>query len=114
LHLAKGVKPFIGYTVQNVRRNAYNETGSIESARSVNEFNQTTHVGGAGLKLETRFGGKKNDLFGVKVEGAYGTDSSYGVGASVDYKEMLYIEGSHGINDGVTSNSVAAKVKFRF
>jgi len=114
LHLAKGVKPFVGYTVQNVRRNAYTETGSSESARSVGEFNQTTHVGEAGLKLETRFGGKKHNLFGVSVEGAYGTDSSYGVSASVDYKEILFVEGSHGVNNGVTNNSIAGKIKFKF
>jgi hypothetical protein len=64
--------------------------------------------------METRFGGKKNNLFGVSVEGAYGTDSSYGVSAAVDYKEMLFVEGSHGVNNGVTNNSVAAKVKFKF
>ena len=113
-HLNKAVKPFIGYTVQNVKRNAYNETGSIQSARRVDGHNQTTHVGEAGLKLETRFGGKKKDLFGVSVEGAYGTDSSYGVSASLDYKEILFVEGSHGVNNGVTNNSVAAKVKFKF
>jgi hypothetical protein len=114
LHLAKWLHPFIGYTVQNVKRNAYTETGSIQSARSVESFNQTTHVGEAGVKLETRFGGKKKDLFGVSLEGAYGTDSSYGVSASVDYKEMLFVEGSHGVNNGVTNNSIAGKVKFRF
>jgi hypothetical protein len=113
-HLHKSVKPFVGYTVSNVRRNAYSETGSPESARSVTSFNQTTHVGEVGVKMETRFGGKKNNLFGVSVEGAYGTDSSYGVSASVDYKEMLFVEGSHGVNNGVTNNSIAAKVKFKF
>ena len=113
-HLHKSVKPFVGYTVQNVKRNAYNESGSVQSARSVDEFNQTTHVGEAGLKLETRFGGKKNNLFGVSVEGAYGTDNSYGVTAAVDYKELLIVEASHGLNNGVTNNSVAGKIKFRF
>lgn len=113
-HLSKNVKPFVGYTVSNVRRNAYNETGSPESARSVESFNQTTHVGEAGLKLEARFGGKKHNLFGVSVDGSYATDSSYGVTASVDYKEMLIVEGSHGVNNGVTNNSVAGKIKFRF
>jgi hypothetical protein len=100
--------------VWNNKRNAYTETGSIQSARTVEEFNQTSHVGEAGLKLETRFGGKKKDLFGVSVEGAYATDNSYGASASVDYKEMLFIEGSHGVNGGVTNNSVAARVKFKF
>jgi hypothetical protein len=113
-HLHKAIKPFVGYTVWNNKRNAYVETGSIQSARTVEEFNQTSHVGEAGLKLETRFGGKKKDLFGVSVEGSYGTDNSYGASASVDYKEMLFIEGSHGVNSGVTNNSVAARVKFKF
>lgn len=114
LHLTKWLHPFIGHTVQNVKRNGYTETGSIQSARTVEAHNQTTHVGEAGLKLETRFGGKKRDLFGMSVEGAYGTDNSYGVTASVDYKEMVFIEGSHGVNNGVTNNSIAGKVKFRF
>jgi len=113
-HLHKAVKPFVGYTVQNVKRNAYTETGSPESARTVAAVDNTTHVGEAGLKLETRFGGKKKDLFGVSVEGAYGTDNSYGVTAEVDYKEMLIVEASHGVNNGVTNNSIAGKVKFRF
>jgi hypothetical protein len=107
-------KPFLGYTVSNVRRNAYTETGSIQSARSVDAFNQTTHVGEAGVKIETRFGGKKHDVFGVSVDGSYGTDNSYGVTGSLDYKQVLFVEGSYGVADGVTTNSIAGKVKFRF
>ena len=113
-HLHKSIKPFVGYIVQNVKRNAYIETGSIQSARSVAAVDNTTHVGEAGLKLETRFGGKKKNLFGVSVEGAYGTDNSYGVTAEVDYKEMLIVGASHGVNNGVTNNSITGKVKFRF
>jgi len=114
MHVTKWLSPFVGYTVWNNQRKAYTETGSIQSARTVEAFNQTTHVGEAGLKLETRFGGKKNDVFGVSVEGAYATDNSYGVSASVDYKQVLFIEGSHDVNGGVTNNSIAGKVKFRF
>ena len=109
MHVTKWLSPFIGHTVQNVRRNAYTESGSIQSARTVEAVNQTTHVGEAGIKIEKRLG-----KFGVSVDGAYGTDNSYGVTASVDYKEMLIIEGSHGVNNGVTNNSIAGKVKFRF
>ena len=108
------IKPYLGYTVSNVTRNAYFETGSPESARSIDAFNQTTHVGEVGLKLETRFGGKKHDVFGISVDGSYGTDNSYGVTGSLDYKEVLFVEGSYGVADGVTTNSVAGKVKFRF
>jgi len=114
LHLTKWLHPFVGHTVQNVKRDGYTETGDIRSARSVAAFNQTTNVGEAGLKLETRFGGKKRDLFGMSVEGAYSTDNSYDIVASVDYKEMLIVEGSHGVNNGVTNNSISGKVKFRF
>ena len=113
-HLNKVIKPFVGYTVWNNKRNAYTETGSVQSARTVEAINQTSHIGEAGLKLETRFGGKKNDVFGVSVEGAYATDNSYGVSASVDYKEVLFIEGSHDMNGGITNNSITGKVKFRF
>ena len=108
------IKPYLGYTVSNVKRNAYAETGSPESARVVDTFNQTTHVGEAGLKLETRFGGKKRDVFGISVDGSYSTDNSYGVTGSLDYKEVLFVEGSYGVADGVTTNSIAGKVKFRF
>jgi hypothetical protein len=107
-------KPFVGYTVSNIKRNGYTETGSPESARVVEAVDKTTHVGEAGIKLETRFGGKKNDAFGISIDGAYGTDNSYGVTGSLDYREVVFIEGSHDVNGGITTNSVAAKVKFRF
>jgi hypothetical protein len=113
-HLHKALKPFIGYNVWNNQREAYTETGSIQSARSVDSFNQTSHVGEVGIKAETRFGGKKKDLFGVSVETSYATDGSYGASASVDYNEVIFVEGSHGVNGGVTSNSVSGKIKFRF
>jgi hypothetical protein len=108
------IRPFLGHTVTNVKRNAYTETGSPESARSVAAYANTTHVGEAGLKVETRFGGKKRDLFGVSLEGSYGTDNSYGVVAEVDYKEVISIEATHGAADGITSNSISGKIKFRF
>jgi hypothetical protein len=107
-------KPFVGYTVSNIKRNGYTETGSPESARVVEAVDKTTHVGEAGIKLETRFGGKKNDAFGISVDGSYGTDNSYGVTGSLDYREVVFVEGSHGVADGITTNSIAAKVKFRF
>ena len=107
-------KPFIGHTIHNIKRDAYTETGSPESARSVAAVNETTHVGEAGLKLETRFGGKKKDVIGVSVEGSYATDNSYSATAGIDIKEVLYVEGTHSVADGLTNNSVAAKVKFRF
>jgi len=113
-HLGRSVHPFIGHTVRNVTRNAYTESGDSRSARSVAAYDKTTHVGEAGLRLETRFGGKKGDLIGMSVEGSYATDNSYDVVAAVDLNQVIYIEGSHGNVDGVTNNTVAAKVKFRF
>lgn len=113
-HLNRSIHPFVEHTVRNVTRDAYVETGSPQSARSVAAYNKTTHVGAAGLRLEHRFGGKKSDLIGVAVEGSYATDNSYEVVSAIDVKQVVFIEGSHGMIDGVTNNSVAAKVKFRF
>jgi hypothetical protein len=113
-HAHKNITPFVGYTVGNYRRDAFTESGSIQSARSVEAVDETSHTGEIGLALSHRFGGKKNDMFGVSVEGSYATDNSVEVAASVDYKEMVFIEGVHQIADGVSNTAVAAKVKFRF
>ena len=113
-HAHKNITPFIGYTVGNYRRDAFTESGSIQSARSVESVDETSHTGEIGLALSHRFGGKKKDMFGVSVEGSYATDNSVEVAASVDYKEMIFIEGIHQISDGVSNTAVSAKVKFRF
>ena len=114
VHLGRNVHPFIGHTIRNVKRDAYVETGDARSARTVAAFNNTTNVGEAGLRLETRFGGKKGDLIGLSVEGSYATDNSYEVLSAIDINKVVFVEGSHSSYDGVTNNSVAAKVKFRF
>jgi hypothetical protein len=113
-HAHKNVTPFVGYTVGNYRRDAFTESGSIQSARSVAAVDETSHTGEIGVSVSHRFGGKKQDLFGVSVEGSYATDNSVEVAASVDYKEMIFIEGVHQIADGVNNTAVSAKVKFRF
>ena len=114
VHVNKHVTPFVGYTVRNYNRNSFTETGSSESARSVDGVNETYHVGEAGLKLETRFGGKKKDLFGLSIEGSYATDNSIEASATLDYKEIVSIQGVHQINNGVSNTAVSANVKFRF
>jgi len=114
VHLGRNVHPFIGHTIRNVKRDAYVETGDARSARTVAAFNNTTNVGEAGLRLETRFGGKKGDLIGLSVEGSYATDNSYEVLSAIDVNKVVFVEGSHSSYDGMTNNSVAAKVKFRF
>ena len=114
LTASKVIQPFIGHTVHNVRRDAYVETGTTSTARSVAAFNQTKHVGDAGLRVTHRFGGKKKDFMGVTLEASYATDSSYEVVGGIDINKFLFVEGSHSSADGVSNNSVAGKVKFRF
>ena len=114
VHVNKQVTPFVGHTVRNYTRNAFTETGSSESARSVEGVNETYNVGEAGLRLETRFGGKKKNLFGVSVEGSYATDNAIEASATLDYKEIVSIQGVHQINNGVSNTAVSANVKFRF
>jgi hypothetical protein len=104
-----GVSPYIGYTVGQFNRDGYTETGSIQSSRTVDGLNQTTHIGEVGLKLEHKFG-----KFGVSVDGSYATDSVLSASASINYNEMIFVEGNYD-TDGVVSNtSGAVKVKFRF
>jgi hypothetical protein len=67
-----------------------------------------------GLNISHRFGGKKKDLFGVTVGGSYETSGMIEASTSVDYKEMVVIEGIHQINDGVSNTAVSAKLKFKF
>jgi len=114
LTASKSIQPFIGHTVHNVRRDAYVETGTTSTARSVAAFNQTKHVGDAGLRVTHRFGGKKKDFMGMTLEASYATDSSYEVVGGIDINKFLFVEGSHSSADGVSNNSVAGKVKFRF
>jgi hypothetical protein len=109
VHPTTGVAPYVGYTVGQLRRDGYTEIGSIQSARTVDALNQTTHIGEVGLKLEHRFG-----KFGVSVDGSYATDSVMSASASVDYNQVIFIEGNYD-TDGVVSNtSGTVKVKFRF
>jgi len=114
IHVNKHVTPFVGHTVRNYTRNAFAETGSSESARSVAGVNETYNVGEAGLKLETRFGGKKKNLFGLSVEGSYATDNAIEASATLDYREVISLQGVHQINNGVSNTAVSANVKFRF
>jgi hypothetical protein len=114
IHAHKNITPFVGHTVRNYKRNAFTETGSSQSARTVEGVNETYNVGEAGLRLETRFGGKKKNLFGVSVEGSYATDNAIEASATLDYKEIVSIQGVHQINNGVSNTAVSANVKFRF
>ena len=113
-HANKNITPFVGYTVGGYRRDGFIESGSIQSARKVGEVNKTTHTGEAGVSITHRFGGKKNNDFGVGLEASVNTNADVQVVAAVDYKETLFIEGIHQIQDGINNSAVSAKVKFRF
>ena len=113
-HLNKNVTPFVGYTVGNYQRDGFVERGSIQSRRTVDSINETSHSGEIGLNISHRFGGKKKNLFGLNIGGLYETNGMIEASASVDYKEMVSIEGIHQINDGVSNTAVSAKLKFKF
>jgi hypothetical protein len=113
-HLNKNVTSFVGYTVGNYQRDEFVEKGSIQSRRTVDSINKTSQSGEVGLNISHRFGGKKKDLFRVTVGGSYETSGMIEASASVDYKEMVVIEGIHQINDGVSNTAVSAKLKFKF
>ena len=109
VHPTTGVAPYVGYTVGQLRRDGYTEIGSIQSARTVDALNQTNHTGEVGLKLEHKFG-----KFGVSVDGSYATDNVVSASASINYNEIIFIEGNYDTDGTVSNASGAAKVKFRF
>ena len=109
VHPTTGVSPYIGYRVGQFNRDGYTEIGSIQSARTVDTLNQTNHTGEVGLKLEHKFG-----KFGVSVDGSYATDNVASASASINYNEMIFIEGNYDTDGTVSNASGAAKVKFRF
>ena len=110
----KYVSPFVGYTIGKYHRDAYSESGTIQTARRVEEVNKTNHTGEAGLAISRRFGGKKGDKFGFGLEASVDTNIDVTTIASLDYNQVLYIEGLHQISDGISNTAVAGKVKFRF
>jgi hypothetical protein len=113
-NLHKNITPFVGYTIGNYQRDGFTENGNIQSRRTVDAINETSHSGEVGLNISHRFGGKNKDIFGVSVGGSYETSGMIEANASVDYKEMVVIEGIHQINDGVSNTVVSAKLKFKF
>ena len=109
VHPTTGVSPYIGYTVGQFNRDGYTETGSIQSARTVGAVRDFQNTGEVGLKLEHKFG-----KFGVSIDGSYNTDAVASASASINYNEMIFIEGNYDTNGTVTDTSGTVKLKFRF
>ena len=109
VHPTTGVAPYIGYTVGQFNRDGYTETGSIQSARTVDAVRDFQNTGEVGLKLEHKFG-----KFGVSVDGSYATDSVISASASINYNEMIFVEGNYDTDGNVSNTSGTVKVKFRF
>ena len=109
VHPTTGVAPYIGYTAGQFNRDGYTETGSIQSARTVGAVRQFQNTGEVGLKLQHRIGD-----FGVSVDGSYATDKVAGASASVDYKEIIFVEGNYDTDGFIANASGTVKVKFRF
>jgi hypothetical protein len=109
VHPTTGVAPYIGYTAGQFNRDGYTETGSIQSARTVGTVRDFQNTGEVGLKLEHKFG-----KFGVSVDGSYATDSVISAAASINYNEMIFVEGNYDTDGNVSNTSGTVKVKFRF
>jgi len=109
VHPTTGIAPYIGYTFGQFNRDGYTETGSIQSARTVDAVRQFQNTGEVGLKLQHKFG-----KFGVSVDGSYATDNIASASVSMNYKEMIFVEGNYDTDGTVSNASGAAKVKFRF
>ena len=113
-HLNKWITPVIGHTIGGYQRDGFTESGSIQSARTVGAVNETAHSGEVGIVFSGRFGGKKNNLFGVEMSGILGTNRIGELAAIFDVAQTFYIEGIHQGSNGAKNNMISAKVKFKF
>ena len=112
--IQNGVSPFVGHTIQNNTIKGYTEKGDSITARSVDSFNGTTNVGEVGVIASLRFGGKTNDFIGLNAEASYDTEQRVDARASVDFNEVVVIEGFHQISNNNTNSGVSANLQFKF
>ena len=76
----KGFRPYVGYTFGNNKRDAYVETGSVQSYRTVASVNDSTNYSEAGVRYEKSF--SKVTLSG---EAGVSSDSYTDLKAEVSY-----------------------------
>jgi hypothetical protein len=109
----QGVKPFVGYTFGRTERNAYMETGSIESSRQVGSIKDNTNYAEAGLRANQAFG-----KFAINGEASLTSDSFKTLGIRATYTVFKDTDISFGVSrqigDGLASNAVSLRAGVRF
>lgn len=108
-----GVSPFVGFTVGRTERNAYVESGSIQSARSVEASKNNNNYSEAGLRLAQSFG--KLTLHG---EVSMASDSFRVAEVNATYSPMKDVGVSVGfgrqVSDTMSSNSLSLRAVLKF
>ena len=92
----KGFRPFAGYTIGNNKRDAYIETGSVQSYRTVASVNDSTNYGEAGVRYEKSFdkvtlsgevGVSSDSYTDLKAEVSYAVNKTSRIALSADRQE---------------------------
>lgn len=108
-----GVKPFVGYTFGRTERNAYTESGSILSARTVDAVRESINYAEAGLRVTQMFG--KISLNG---EATLASDSFKTIEVNANYAILKDVGVSVGavrqVGNGIGGNTLSLRAVARF
>ena len=108
----KGFRPYAGVTFANNKRDAYEETGSIQSYRSVNRISSNENFGEIGVRYE-----KNIDKLTLAAEGGITSDSYKDVKGSVAYninKGQLLLSVSRQSKDDLDTNIIGVTGRINF
>lgn len=109
----KGFRPYAGVTVANNKRDAYEETGSVQSYRTVNSVSSNESFGELGLRYERRI-----DKFTLAAEGGITSDSYKDLKGTVAYvvnkNSQVLLSVTRQVKDDLATNSIGITGKIDF
>ncbi len=109
----KGFRPYAGYTFGNNERDAYVETGSVQSYRDVAKVNNSINFGEAGVRYE-----KTINKLTLTAELGVSSDSYKDLKAEVSYavnaRSKVALSASRQEHKNLSSDSVALYGKINF
>lgn len=108
----KGFRPYAGVTLANNKRDAYEETGSVQSYRTVEEESSNESFGELGLRYEKRI----NKLT-LAAEGGITSDSYKDIKGTVAYninKGQVLLSVARQTKDDLSTNTIGITGKIDF
>ena len=109
----KGFRPYAGVTLANNKRDGFEETGSVQTYRTVGKVSSGQNYAEIGLRYEKRI-----DKFTLATEGGITSDSYKDVSGSMAYafnknsQALLYV--NHQAKDDLSTNTIGIMGRIDF